>query len=156
MDGVDVLLVLLQGYFMLMNVTVERSYCAAPITRDSTCFLCPETYDFCETYNRLFLERAEWMRLATCVSAYAFVWGYALVAAAALTGAWRACRAPILLFVGAKLYALLFYHSMEFLSHAPPQHLVPYFAVEGPYLLSGALVVRKVLQAGGDRAKKRD
>jgi len=147
MDGVDILLFLLQCYFMLMNVTVERSYCAAPITAESTCFLCPETVAFCEKYNRLFLARDEWMRLATCFSAYGFLPFYALIAAAAATGAWRACRTPILLFVGAKLYALVFYHAMEFASAAPPQHLVPYFAVEGPYLLSGFLVIRKVLAA---------
>jgi len=146
-DWLDGVIVLLQIYFILMNLTVERSYCEAPITKDSTCFLCPETYAFCEQHNRLFLERPEWMRLATCFSSYGFVWGYALIAYAAVSGEWFACRVPILLFAGAKVYALLYYHSMEFLSHVPPEHLVPYFGVEGPYLVSGFVVVWRALRA---------
>lgn len=157
MDRTDVLIALLMCYFMLMNVTVERSYCHAPITKESSCFLCLQTWAFCEANNRLFNERPEWMVMATCFSAYGFLPFYFIIAFAALTGAWRTCRLPILLFVGAKIYALFFYHTMEFLSHVPPQNLVPYFGVEGPYLVSAALVVRKVLRAGGapPAAKKR-
>ena len=70
MNAMDACLALLQVYFILMNVTVERSYCSAPITRASTCFLCPETVEFCEAHNMLFLARPEWLRLATCFSAY--------------------------------------------------------------------------------------
>ena len=151
----DGLVFLLMCYFMLMNVTVERSYCPAPITRESTCFLCQETVDFCEAHNPLFLERPEWMRLATCFSAYGFLPFYAIIALACLTDGWKEkrFRVPILLFLGAKLNALLFYHAMEFLSHAPPQNLVAYFGVEGPYLVSIALVLNKIAASSKAPAK---
>jgi hypothetical protein len=45
MGGADVVIVLLQCYFMLMNLTVERTYCHAPIKRGDTGFLVPETVD---------------------------------------------------------------------------------------------------------------
>ena len=52
-----------------------------------------------------------------------------------------------LCFVGAKLYAVMFYHYMEFTSRLPPQNLVPYFAMEGPYLLSIGLVLSNIYNA---------
>ena len=79
MDAVDLFLAGLQLYFITMNWTVERSYCAAPITEESDCFLCPETYEFCAAHNPLFLARPEWLRLATCFSAYAFCIGYLVI-----------------------------------------------------------------------------
>ena len=36
---------------------------------------------------------------------------------------------------------------MEFLSQTPPTNLLPYFAAEGPYLFSLALVLWKVIEA---------
>jgi hypothetical protein len=57
------LLAVLQLYFMLMNLTVERYYCFGALLRGDTRFLVPETIDFCERNNRLFLERPEWMAL---------------------------------------------------------------------------------------------
>ena len=104
----------------------------------------PETYDFSVKYNPLFLQRPEWLKLATCFSAYGFLLGYLLIAYAAATGGWRRLRAPIALFLGAKLYALAFYHFMEFTSATPPPHPAAYFAVEGPYLVSIALVLMRV------------
>jgi hypothetical protein len=53
--------------------------------------------------------------------------------------------APVLLFVGVKSYAIYFYHLMEFLSDKPPQNLVPYFSVEGPYIVSLAMCLVKVM-----------
>ena len=38
----DAFLAGLQLYFLLMNWTVERSYCEAPITEASDCFLCAD------------------------------------------------------------------------------------------------------------------
>ena len=35
--------------------------------------------------------------------------------------------------------------SMEFLSDQPPQHLLPYFSVEGPYIVSLALCLVKTM-----------
>ena len=155
MDLVDMFLAGLQLYFILMNWTVELSYCSAPITEESDCFLCPETVEFCTTHNPLFLARPEWLRLATCFSAYTFCVGYLVILYASLTNAWAKLRAPILLFIGAKLYALIYYHTMEFTSETPPQGLGAYFGVEGPYLLAGVLVIRKILASGLDPLKAR-
>ena len=155
MDAIDLFLAGLQLYFMTMNWTVERSYCAAPITEESDCFLCPETYEFCTAHNPLFLARPEWLRLATCFSAYAFCIGYLVILYASLTNAWARLRAPILLFIGAKLNALIFYHTMEFTSETPPQGLGAYFGVQGPYLLAGVLVIRKVMAGGLNPLKAR-
>ena len=88
MDAVDLFLAGLQLYFITMNWTVERSYCAAPITEESDCFLCPETFEFCTAHNPLFLARPEWMRMATCYSAYGFVFGYVLIGLAAAFDLW--------------------------------------------------------------------
>ena len=127
----DFLLVLLQFYFMLMNMTVERTYChdRGELVKGDSRFLMRETFDFCLANNRLFLARPEWMRIATCFSAYAFFPFYGLIAYAAATQAWNRLKIPILIFIGAKLNALVFYHTMEFLSDTPPQNLVPYFSV---------------------------
>jgi hypothetical protein len=78
MSKLDMLLVLLQCYFVLMNLTVERFYCHSPLTRDDTRFLVKETVEFCEVNNPLFLQREEWMRMATCASAYCFCPGCVL------------------------------------------------------------------------------
>ena len=149
-SGADVLIVLLQLYFMLMNLTVERFYCAGPLLAGDTRFLVPETIAFCTDNNPLFLARPEWMVKATCASAYCFLPGYALIVYAAATRGWERMRVPILLFVGAKLYAIAFYHFMEFTSATPPPHPAAYFAVEGPYLVSIALVLMRV---GGSTSK---
>ena len=74
---------------------------------------------------------------------------------AALTDGWAKLRAPILLFIGAKMYALIYYHTMEFTSETPPQGLHAYFSVEGPYLLAGVLVVRKILAGSLNPLKAR-
>ena len=41
------------------------------------------------------------------------------------------------------MYAIFFYHIMEFISETPPQNLVPYFLAEGPYFISLALLMTK-------------
>ena len=155
MDATDLFLAGLQCYFITMNWTVERSYCSAPIEETSDCFLCPETYEFCTAHNPLFLARPEWLRLATCFSSYVFCIGYLVILHAALTDSWGKLRAPILLFIGAKLYALIYYHTMEFTSETPPQGLGAYFGVEGPYLLAGVLVIRKVMAGSLNPLKAR-
>ena len=109
--------------------------------------------DFCKLYNPLFLARPEWMRVATCVSAYGFVFGYALIALAAAFGLWSPLRLPIAIFVGMKTNAIFYYHLMEFTSATPPPAPVPYFAIEGPYVVSIALVVRRLAQEFGEPAK---
>jgi hypothetical protein len=203
---VDYVLVILQLYFLLMNVTVERNYCHAPLEAGDTRFLVAETIAFCQQYNPLFLARPQWMVVATCTSAFGFLPFYLLIAFAAVTGRWKTFRLPISIFVGCKINALLFsssslfetvflvihwsdlhdrqrtlvlwpvldnvpvhiarvthsdshefmprspknhrfYHAMEFLSTTPPPALVPYFAVEGPYLVSLALIIAQLLGA---------
>ena len=110
----------LQLYFILMNWTVELSYCSAPITEDSDCFLCPETVEFCTAHNPLFLARPEWLRLATCFWRVRFSSGTWLYCEPRSRTAGRSC-APHSLFIGAKMYALIYYHTMEFTSETPPQ-----------------------------------
>ena len=63
------------------------------------------------------------MRMATCISAYGFMPFYLLILVTALCDLWKRTSVPILLFVGAKLNALLFYHIMEFTSATPPPNL---------------------------------
>ncbi|KAJ1453351.1 hypothetical protein M885DRAFT_524508 [Pelagophyceae sp. CCMP2097] len=147
MRPLDYVVVLLQLYFMLMNVTVERSYCKGEFRDDDLRFLVQETIDFCQRFNPLFLSRPPWMVAATCVSAYGYFPFYALISYAAVTDKWGKLSVPILLFLGAKLNALSFYHLMEFSSTTPPEHLLEYFAVEGPYLFSIALCLQRCINA---------
>ena len=130
-------------YFLTMNVTVERCYCLMSVEEcaANNWLLATETLEFCKKYNPLFLARPEWMRVATCISAYIFAIGYLLCAIAAAFNKWSTLRLPVALFIGAKLNAIGYYHLMEFTSATPPPELVPYFGVEGPYLVSIALII---------------
>lgn len=83
---------------------------------------------------------------ATCISAYVLIFGYLLTLLSALTNQWKTLAIPLLLFIGIKINAIFFYHYMEFTSNTPPEHLIPYFSVEGPYILSMLLVIYKVTQ----------
>uniref|UniRef100_A0A7S3K6A4 EXPERA domain-containing protein n=1 Tax=Aureoumbra lagunensis TaxID=44058 RepID=A0A7S3K6A4_9STRA len=151
------LLIPLQIYFVLMNVTVERFYCQTPFDNvTDKRFLVQETIAFCKANNPLFLERPRWMQVATCISAYGYAPFYCIIMFAALTNKWHKFRIVILFFIGAKFNALAFYHIMEFTSTTPPQNLLPYFAVEGPYLVSMILVVIRIIQSskiGGGSSK---
>eukprot|EP00636_Phaeomonas_parva_P016294 CAMPEP_0118885542 /NCGR_PEP_ID=MMETSP1163-20130328/23958_1 /TAXON_ID=124430 /ORGANISM="Phaeomonas parva, Strain CCMP2877" /LENGTH=161 /DNA_ID=CAMNT_0006823575 /DNA_START=124 /DNA_END=609 /DNA_ORIENTATION=+ len=145
--AVTAAIVICHLYFLLMNFTVERYYCHNPIEDGASAFLIQETYDFSVQHNRLFLERPEWLRQATCVSSYGLSVGFALTLIAALTASWRRLAVPLLLFQGMKMNAIFFYHYMEFTSHVPPENLVPYFATEGPYILAMGLVLFKIVGA---------
>eukprot|EP00667_Euglena_gracilis_P031709 EG_transcript_46653 len=127
------LLLLLQGYFLLMNITVERYYCHGPFHPGDDRFLVAQTIAFAERHNPLFLARPDWLVTATCLSAYLMSPGYLLITVAALLDWWDKLRVPLLLFLGYKLNGVLFYHVMEFTSATPPQELLPYLAVELPY-----------------------
>ena len=141
--AIDLLLLALMAYFLTMNLTVERCYCSMTVEDCAANGwpLAQETLTFCQSYNPLFLARPEWMRVATWWSAYVFACGYAMIAVTALLNLWRRLTIPIALFLGMKLNALGFYHLMEFTSATPPPALVPYFGVEGPYLVSIALIL---------------
>lgn len=147
MLALDVVLSILQVYFLLMNVTVERYYCHGPLKAGDSRFLVAETVAFCEANNRLFLHRPDWMVTATCFSAYCLSFGYLLILYTTWTNAWRRLAIPLLLLMGCKINAILFYHVMEFTSALPPQNLVAYFSVEGPYLVSMGLVIFRVAKA---------
>ena len=154
----DVILVILLCYFILMNVTVERHYCegSIPIEKDHR-FLMPETLAFCAQHNKLFLSRPDWMVKATCVSAYVFLIGYIMILTTSLTKSWRKMALPTLLFIGAKAYGIFFYHYMEF-THptlAPAtDSLIPYFSVEGPYVIAMGIVIYKISGALNSRDEK--
>ena len=151
--SLNVVIAALQAFFVFTSVTVEREYCHAPLDPTSSTPLVKETYDFCINYNPLFLERPEWLVKATCVHAYGSWILYSLVFYMAVTDGWttrsdvlRQVVLPTLL--GCKVYAILFYHYMEFTSHAPPPNLVAYFGAEGTYLVSIGLVFYKLVSAG--------
>ena len=82
------LIVTLMAYFVLMSLTVERAYCNAPLEPSSTVPFVPEAVAFCAKANPLFLQRPEWLRLATCFSAYGLCPFYLLIGATALLDAW--------------------------------------------------------------------
>jgi hypothetical protein len=145
----------LQVYFLLMNFTVERRYCHHALVADDPSFLMKETYDFSVANNRLFLERPDWLRQATCIHSSIFWIFYLMVIVTALLDLWRhsLVQGTLLVFLGAKIYAVGFVHFMEFTSHVPPENLIPYFSAEGPYLISILLVLYKIL--GGDKKSGR-
>ncbi len=143
----------LQFYFLLMNFTVERYYCHGPLLPTDSRFFVQETINFCLLNNRLFLERPEWMVSATCIHSYLFPLGYLIIIILTLSDGWRRFAVPILLFIGCKLNAILFYHYMEFTSSIPPENILIYFSVEGPYILSMAIVVVKVWRSLHNKEK---
>ena len=117
-------------------------------------WLADMTVDFCTVNNPLFLERPEWMRMATCYSAYGFVFGYVLIGLAAAFDLWAKLRLPLTLFLGAKMYAIAMYHTMEFTSATPPPNPpLVYFSVEGPYIISIGLVLLRLHQADAGSAQ---
>jgi hypothetical protein len=98
-------------------------------------FMMPETYDFSVKYNPLFLERPKWLKIATCMSAFGFLPFHIILLASYLFGI-NSARPAAFMFGGVKLYALFFYHYMEFTSSTPPPNLVAYWLPEGPYLIA--------------------
>eukprot|EP00592_Proboscia_alata_P002528 CAMPEP_0194384880 /NCGR_PEP_ID=MMETSP0174-20130528/76728_1 /TAXON_ID=216777 /ORGANISM="Proboscia alata, Strain PI-D3" /LENGTH=127 /DNA_ID=CAMNT_0039172459 /DNA_START=201 /DNA_END=584 /DNA_ORIENTATION=+ len=113
-----------------------------------TGLLMKETYDFVIANNPYFLERPSWLMYATCVHSYVFWIFYTMVFVATAAGDnsyWYRYRFQLTLFLGAELYAILFYHLMEFTSNTPPPNLVPYFESEGPYLLAMLMVGYKLV-----------
>ena len=153
MRSQNILIAVLQVYFLVMNVTVEREYCLGPLDPNSSTPFVQQAVDFGPN-NPLFVERPEWLVKATCAHAYIMWAFYVLTFYLAVTEGWARgplARVALPLFLGAKLYAISFYHYMEFTSHAPPPNLLPYWAAEGPYLLNIGLLVKKLVSvASGD------
>mmetsp|Transcript_21445 Transcript_21445/g.55156 ORF Transcript_21445/g.55156 Transcript_21445/m.55156 type:complete len:284 (+) Transcript_21445:391-1242(+) len=133
----DLPLLILYAYFIFSCTMIETSYCAGdgPMDPSDTTFMMPETYDFSTKYNPLFLARPYWLKLATCFSAYGFLPFHTMLFFAFLTG-WNGVRPLAFVFAGVKLYALGFYHTMEYTSATPPPELLPYWAPEGPYIVA--------------------
>ena len=86
----------------------------------------------------------QWPYILYIYAFYLLVDRYFLIMVLTITNTWRRFAIPLLLFIGAKMNAIFFYHYMEFTSATPPENLVAYFTVEGPYILSMILVVLKV------------
>lgn len=149
MGVIDIVLALLQCWFIVVSLTIENVYCHEPLARGDDRFLIQTTIDFCEENNRLFLLRPRWLVMATCMSCYGFVVGYALILVTALGNLWsnRLISALLLMFAGFKIYALAFYHLMEFTSDIPPQNPVPYWSSEIPYVFSVLTIVYKCISA---------
>ena len=154
---VNLVIAALQVVFVLMNFTVEKEYCRAPLDPNSTVLFVKDAYDFGVAFNPLFHERPEWLAKATCVHAYGFWMLYSLIFYLAVTDGWA--RSKILsqvvlpVFLGAKVYAIMFYHFMVFTSDNPPSKLLPYFGGEGGYLVSIVLVFYKLISVALDKAK---
>jgi len=154
---VNLVIAALQVLFISMNFTVEREYCDGPLDPNSTTLFVKDAYDFGVAFNPYFHNRPEWLVKATCVHAYGFWILYSLIFYLAVTDGWGRSkflgRLVLPIFLGAKVYAILFYHFMEFTSDTPPTKLVPYFGAEGGYLVSIALVFYKLVSAALDKGK---
>jgi hypothetical protein len=75
---VDWVIMTLLIYFLWSCIFIERHYCAAPITAESTGLL-KMTYDYCLENNPLFIARPPWLQVATCISAYVLGTGYLIM-----------------------------------------------------------------------------
>jgi hypothetical protein len=142
----NVIIAFLQLNFLFMSYTVERAYCKGPLETTDTTPLVKTTIEFCEQYNPLFLERPTWLVEATCIHAQLFWILYTAILIMAISNSWghRVLQNIILLGLGAKLNAVLFYHYMEFTSDQPPPNLLAYFGAEGAYMVSIGLVLYKI------------
>jgi len=151
-----VVLVIFNCFFLLSTFTIERRYCHFALTEDDPTLLAKQTYEFSVENNPLFLERPEWLRVATCFHSYAFPPYYVAVLLTTLFDAWhvKVLQYFLLAFVGAKFYALAFYHYMEFTSHVPPPNVVAYFSAEGSYIIALAMVLTNIWRASSSKSSK--
>lgn len=133
----DWLFIVLFIYFIFSCLFIESKYCFGdgPMDPNDDRFMMPETYDFCVKYNPLFLERPKWLKIATCWSAFGFLPFHCILLSSYVFGI-NSARPFAFIFAGIKLYALTFYHYMEYTSHTPPPSFIPYWAAEGPYLIA--------------------
>ena len=128
---------------------MERPYCLRPLDPNDPSFLLRTTYEFSVKHNRLFLQRPEWIWKACCISAHIFPLNYCAVILVTITDSWRVgwIQTLLLIFTGIKLYAFGFSYYMQFTSDIPPENLIPYWATEGPYLVSMIMVLINIWQA---------
>lgn len=155
----NLVIAVLQVYFLLMNATVEREYCRGPLDPASRTPFVGRAVAFGAAHNPLFVERPDWLVAATCAHASVYWILYAVVLWLAVSDGWDRCPRPLARVVlpallGGKVYAILFYHYMEFSSHAPPPNLVPYWAAEGPYLLNIGLILHKLVSMATEEERR--
>lgn len=138
----DIPLILLYCYFVFSCTCIESTYCAdsGPMDPTDQRFMMPETFAYASENNPLFLARPEWLRVATCFSAYGLMPFYLAMLITFVVGLERA-RPLAFVLAGLKLYALGFYHYLEFTSATPPPNLVNYWLPEGPYLVALAVTL---------------
>ena len=136
----DIVVLVLYSYFLFSCFFIERHYCAAPLDPNDSDWLLRETYEYSEKFNPLFLARPEWLRVATCMSAYMLSVGY-IVGIVAILGALDILRIPLLMFCSFKLNALTLYYWIEFFGSMPVPDLGMFLAPEGPYLIALAIVL---------------
>src|SRR3990167_1709090 len=137
---VDILIVVLYSYFLCSCIFIETRYCAAPLNEDDEDALMKATYEYAIQYNPLFLTRPEWLRAATCLSAYGLSVGY-VVGIIAFLGAIDSLRVPLLMFCSFKLNSIFLYYFLEFFGSMPVPDPVMFLAPEFPYVLGLVLVL---------------
>jgi hypothetical protein len=144
--SLNVVIAILQLNFLFMSYTVERAYCKGPLDIHDDTPLVKTTIRFSEQYNPLFLDRPDWVVQATCIHAKCFWMLYGTILVTSLGDWWhrRWIQNVLLLGLGAKWNAVLFYHYMEFTSDTPPPNILAYFAAEGSYMVSIGLVLYKI------------
>merc|ERR1712137_96952 len=143
---VDILIILLYGYFLFSCIFIERHYCAAPLQEDDSDWIMRATYEYSEQYNPLFLTRPEWLQAATCISAYVLGAGYVFGVITFLRGI-ESMRIPLLMFCSFKLYAITLYYCVEFLGSMPPPDILMFLACDGAYYLGLALTMFRMRNA---------
>lgn len=102
-------LVMLYGYFIFSCVFIESKYCfgSGPMDKNDTRFMMRETFDFSEKYNPLFLLRPDWLRLATCFSAFGMLPFHFILFLSFIFG-FNRVRPFAFVFAGVKLYVRSF------------------------------------------------
>merc|ERR1712137_1195740 len=143
---VDILIILLYGYFLFSCIFIERHYCAAPLQEDDSDWIMRATYEYSEKYNPLFLTRPEWLQAATCISAYVLGAGYLIGVVTFLKGI-ESMRIPLLMFCSFKLYALMLYYYLEFFGSMPVPDILLFLAPEGAYYVSLFLIMFRLRTA---------
>uniref|UniRef100_A0A7S4M515 EXPERA domain-containing protein n=1 Tax=Vannella robusta TaxID=1487602 RepID=A0A7S4M515_9EUKA len=143
---VDVVIILLYSYFLFSCIFIERHYCEKPLEEDDADWLLRATYEYSEKYNPLFLTRPEWLRAATCISAYVLGAGYVIGVITLLRGI-ECMRIPLLMFCSFKMYALVLYYYLEFFGSMPAPDVGMFLAPEGVYFLGLFLTLYRMRTA---------
>ena len=137
---VDIVMCLLFAYYIWSCLFVERHYCRRELTANEEDPILQAAYEYSRDWNPLFLARPEWLRVATCISAYVLCCGYLVGLFTFILGK-DSFRVPLLMFVSFKLYAISFYYYFEFFGEMAAPHVGMFLAADGPYLLGILLLL---------------